>query len=329
MSYGNLTFFIPAIAVLLFGCGENDVNGPSGDDINYRQEMRDFVTDLGAYAKNLSSGFIIIPQNGQELATDTGDAYGTVQTAYLASFDATGREDMFYGYNGDDQATPAEESQHFLELCLLCEQNGIEVLATDYCSTHSKMDDSYQVNEQNGFISFASDNRELSNIPDYPATPYNLNSNDITEISQAANFLYMINSVNYASKQDFIDAVSATSYDVVIMDLFHNEEAFTPAEIQQLKTKYNGGSRLVVCYLSIGEAEDYRYYWQAGWNTDKPGWLGAENPDWPGNYKVNYWDLEWQAIIFGNDDSYMKRIVDAGFDGAYLDLIDAFEYFED
>jgi cysteinyl-tRNA synthetase len=56
--------------------------------------------------------------------------------------------------------------------------------------------------------------------------------------------------------------------------------------------------------------------------------LGGENPDWKGNYKVKYWDPQWQAIIYGNDRSYAKMILDAGFDGVYLDLIDAFEYYE-
>ncbi|NOX86519.1 MAG: hypothetical protein GXO86_11260, partial [Chlorobi bacterium] len=83
-----------------------------------------------------------------------------------------------------------------------------------------------------------------------------------------------------------------------------------------------------VCYMSIGEAEDYRYYWQPDWKPGNPSWLDKENPDWEGNYKVKYWDKGWQGIIFGNDGSYLKKILDAGFDGVYLDIIDAFEYFE-
>lgn len=326
----KIVLFLQITAITLFsGCGSNDVSGPPAGNINYRQEMRDFVTDIGSYAKSINSSFIIVPQNGQELVTDTGEGTGTPQVSYMNALDATGREDMFYGYNNDDEATPVEISQHFVDLCSLCEQYGVEILTTDYCYTHSKMDDSYTLNEQKGFISFAANHRDLNNIPDYPAEPYNLNSNDITQISQAKNFLYLINGENYATRQDFINAVSATNYDVIIMDLYHNEEAFTNSEIQQLKVKQNGGSRLVICYLSIGEAENYRYYWQSSWNTNKPDWLGAENPDWPGNYKVLYWYSEWQAIIFGNDASYLKKILDAGFDGAYLDIVDAFEYFEE
>ena len=44
------------------------------------------------------------------------------------------------------------------------------------------------------------------------------------------------------------------------MDLFRLEKTYTAAEILELKTKHNGGKRLVICYMSIGEAEDYRYY---------------------------------------------------------------------
>jgi cysteinyl-tRNA synthetase len=113
------------------------------------------------------------------------------------------------------------------------------------------------------------------------------------------------------------------------MDLFFTDgTAYTTSEIEQLKNKANGGKRLVISYMSIGEAENYRYYWQSGWNANKPAWLDAENPDWAGNFKVKYWNTDWQNIIYGNENSYLKKILNAGFDGVYLDIIDAFEYYE-
>jgi len=89
-----------------------------------------------------------------------------------------------------------------------------------------------------------------------------------------------------------------------------------------------GGKRLVIAYMSIGEAEEYRYYWKDEWESDPPSWLKEENRDWEGNYKVEYWDPDWQGIIYGSTDAYLDKIVDKGFDGVYLDIIDAFEYFE-
>jgi len=110
----------------------------------------------------------------------------------------------------------------------------------------------------------------------------------------------------------------------VIIDLFYEGQQLSAAEVNSLKTKKNGGHRLVIAYMSIGEAEDYRYYWQASWRRKPPAWLAEQNPHWRGNYKVRYWYPEWQNIILG----YLQKILDSGFDGTYLDIIDAFEYFE-
>lgn len=323
----KLSVLVALLILLLTACDET-VDTPI-EDVDYRQEMRQLVINLSTWSKTQQSEFIVIPQNGQELVTETGEGNSTPQTDYLNAIDATGRESMFYGYYADDQETPEEDKQHLIDLCVLCESHGVEVLATDYCSTQSKVDDSFTLNDQYGFISFAADQRDLNNIPSYPDTLYNENGNDILNIADAQNFLYLINSENFSEKQDFINTVNATNYDLIIMDLFHNELSYTAAEIESLKVKANGGSRLVVCYMSIGEAEDYRYYWQTNWLNSKPVWLDAENPDWAGNYKVRYWENEWQDIIYGNSNSYLQLILNTGFDGVYLDIIDGFEYYEE
>jgi cysteinyl-tRNA synthetase len=87
--------------------------------------------------------------------------------------------------------------------------------------------------------------------------------------------------------------------------------------------------RIVLCYLSIGEAESYRYYWDRRWSSagdgdpvPRPAWLGPSNKKWRDNYKVKYWLPEWQALVM----AYLDKIIDAGFDGAYLDIIDAYEF---
>ena len=319
---------MPAVVFILicnlFSCKPDD-----NFTIDYRVEMRDFVIGMSEYAKKQHPGFLIIPQNGQELITHNGDSNGILHLKYVQSINGLGREDLFFGYNSDDQATPETEKDEMLCLCTLCVESGLEVLVTDYCSTPSKVDSSYRWNYQNGFISFAAPERNLNVIPGYPVRPYGENSSSIDSIHDVRNFLYLINSENYKTKADFISAVSATWYDMVIIDLFHFEEAYTSQEIEQLKKKPNGNKRMVVCYLSIGEAEDYRYYWKSDWDIAKPDWLEAENPNWKGNYKVQYWNRDWKQIIFGNPDSYLDKIIATGFDGAYLDLVDAYEYFEE
>lgn len=312
-----------SLLLLIFSC-DKDVP----DNIDFKQEMRNFVLGLSQYSKNINAEFIIIPQNGEQLATDNGEHSGVAATNYLNAIDGQGREDLFYGYDSDDKETPVNDQNYMIPFLDIEEDHGVEVLVTDYCFTHSKMDDSYSKNFAKSYISFAASDRELNIIPAYPAEPYNVNTNDIYTLADAKNFLYLINPENWSSKQDFINAVSQTDYDLILMDLFFNDLEFTISEISSLKLKKNGAKRLVISYMSIGEAEDYRYYWKSEWEKDKPEWLDKENPNWEGNYKVWYWEKGWQDIIFGNDASYLKKILDAGFDGVYLDIIDAFEYYE-
>jgi cysteinyl-tRNA synthetase len=296
--------------------------------IDYRTEMRNFVIGISQYTKAQNANFAIIPQNGIELITTNGESDGTLATTYLNAIDGVGQEDLFYGYNDDNVATPSADNLYIREY-LDRIKTSKKVLVTDYCSSKTNVDKSYSSNATNGYVSFAASHRELDNIPTYPAQPNNVNTDNITSLSQAKNFLYLIDPGNYSSKTAFINAVKATNYDVVLMDLFFSgTTAFTAAEIDQLKTKANGGKRLVIAYMSIGEAEDYRYYWLSSWKVGSPAFIVAENPDWPGNYKVQYWNADWKAIIYGNDSSYAKKLLDSHFDGAYLDIIDGFEYFE-
>ena len=202
------------------------------------------------------------------------------------------------------------------------------MLVIDYCSTPENIDASYSRSAELGFLSFAADRRELDAIPVCPAFPFSENDTAIEALQQAHNFLYLINPAQYSSKEEFIDAITATNYDLLVMDLYLDDEVFTKEELEQLRQKANGGSRLVLCYLSIGEAEDYRPYWQQAWDENPPNWLLEENPNWAGNYSVRYWDEAWQTLIIGSAGSYLGSILEAGFDGIYLDLVDAFWKFE-
>jgi len=297
---------------------------------DYRQDMRDFIQAISRYARSIQDEFIVIPQNGNELITEDGEADGSLAPGYLSAIDGLGREDLYYGYSDDDSATPVKEVNYMVSFLDRAKANGMTILVTDYCYTPAKMDDSYLQNLSKGYISFAADHRELDNIPShpYPTGHPGLSADPISTLSEARNFLYLINPSSYATKADFISAVDATEYDILLLDLFFEDESLTISDLVQLKTKPSGSSRLVLAYMSIGEAEDYRYYWQSSWMNDPPSWLAEENSYWPGNYKVRYWMKEWQDIIFGNDGSYTKKIIDAGFNGVYLDIIDAFEYFE-
>jgi cysteinyl-tRNA synthetase, unknown class len=129
--------------------------------------------------------------------------------------------------------------------------------------------------------------------------------------------------------------IAASPFDLVVIDfrpdvLYGTEFGFSRADVAMMQRKPDGGRRVVVAYLSVGEAEDYRWYWQPSWNqagATRPGWIGPENPRWRGNFPVRFWDPAWQSILFGAADRYLDRIIDAGFDGVYLDRVDVYQEF--
>jgi cysteinyl-tRNA synthetase len=321
VSLKNL-FHVLFVVLITASCGKDD--DPAIPDLDFRQEMRVFVQEISAYAKDQKANFLIIPQNGQEILTTNSEKDGTVASEYVNAIDAVGREDLFYGYTGDDVSTPTEDHNFLIDFCDVAKNNGKVVLTTDYCSTHSKMDDSYTQNQTKGYVSFAADHRELDNVPTYPVTIHNVNDSDVTTIGEVKNFLYLINPSAFSTKQSFLDAIKNTNYDMVLIDLYFNDEKLTIADITSLKVKLNGASRLVICYMSIGEAENYRYYW----GSLNKSLIYKENPDWAGNFSVKFWETSWKDVIYGNDQSYTKKILDVGFDGVYLDIIEAYEYFE-
>lgn len=121
--------------------------------------------------------------------------------------------------------------------------------------------------------------------------------------------------------------IAASAFDLCIIDYSRDgTDEFTPQEISALRSIADP-QRIRLAYLSIGEAEKYRFYWDA---LDKDLLAGA-NPQWKGNFKVRYWEPGWQEIVIhGNASigaSYLDRIIDQGFDGVYLDIVDAFEFF--
>ncbi len=124
--------------------------------------------------------------------------------------------------------------------------------------------------------------------------------------------------------------LAKSKFDLLVIDYADGTRPWTREEIETIQRKPDGSRRIVLAYFSIGEAEDYRFYWKKSWKKKKPAFLAKANKDWGGNFKVRYWMPEWQKIIIGTKEgssSYLDQIVDAGFDGVYLDIVDAFEYF--
>jgi cysteinyl-tRNA synthetase len=139
--------------------------------------------------------------------------------------------------------------------------------------------------------------------------------------------LQSVRSWGYQLQRLDLASLAASRFGGVVIDYVHlakGNRPFRPSEIKRLAERPDGGRRIVLAYMSIGEAETYRFYWQHRWLASPPAWLGGENPRWRRNYIVRFWQDDWQQIVLGGPGSYLDRIIKAGFDGVYLDRVDVY-----
>ncbi|MFV0295546.1 MAG: MJ1477/TM1410 family putative glycoside hydrolase [Hyphomicrobiaceae bacterium] len=140
-------------------------------------------------------------------------------------------------------------------------------------------------------------------------------------LGRATSWGYQLQNLN-------VKEAAAAPFDILVVDYSKDgddESALTPAELARLKRRPDGRRRLVFAYLSIGEAESYRSYWNKSWKNNPPRWLLGENPDWEENYAVAFWDEGWQSVLCGSPQALLDKIQAQGFDGVYLDKCDVTE----
>jgi cysteinyl-tRNA synthetase, unknown class len=142
--------------------------------------------------------------------------------------------------------------------------------------------------------------------------------------------LAAVRSWHYQLDKIDVAKLAEVAADLLVIDYakYEGKNPLTRDEVSVLQTGPDGRRRYVVAYLSVGESEEFRFYWKDAWKKSPPDWLGEENCAWPKARRVRYWQPGWKDINFRNPDSYLSRIVDAGFDGVYLDRVDIYETFE-
>ena len=148
--------------------------------------------------------------------------------------------------------------------------------------------------------------------------------------STPASFAFILQADSFAkTKPAAVAKLKESGRDWIVLDAtFAGDKPWEQADLDAIRCGKAG--RKVVAYLSIGEAEDYRPYWQSDWASNGkrtaavPAWLGIENPEWKGNYQVKYWNVDWQKLMLTAIDDAMAH----GFDGVYLDVVDGFETYE-
>lgn len=121
-------------------------------------------------------------------------------------------------------------------------------------------------------------------------------------------YLYQLQNANFQT-------LDSLDFYVAVVD--NDDTGLTSAQINTLEAD----GKTLNAYLSIGEAENYRDYWVSGnWNSTPPSYILGENPNWPGGYRVKFWDADWQQLTLNR----ITTLVNQGYNGAYLDIVDGY-----
>lgn len=157
----------------------------------------------------------------------------------------------------------------------------------------------------------------------YRSTTYNKTIQQLRSLDDVTHWFYYLD-VNL--EWETVERIAASSYDMVVIDFIPSEENNTDYPIAEIVETLQQAPhpKLVIAYIDIGQAESFRTYWQDDWRVGDPAWIVSEDPDgWVENYPVAYWYDEYQAIWLG-EDGYLQAILETGFDGVYLDWVEAY-----
>lgn len=155
--------------------------------------------------------------------------------------------------------------------------------------------------------------------------------------SERLSAINAVRSWGYQLASLSLPQANASSYGMLVVDAttgLDTGKPFTKAEVERLKRAPDGSRRLVISYLSIGESEDYRAYYDKEYEIEEaPDWMMKENPQWKGNRLIRFCEKGWQDTILGDENgrsfyaeepSPLYKLLELGFDGVYLDRVDVY-----
>ncbi len=157
--------------------------------------------------------------------------------------------------------------------------------------------------------------------------------------SDLGNVRYWAYQLQGIDESGAVDALVASRYDLLVLEPTRSNKDSadfdTAGMVDDLHNTASANleSRIVIAYINIGQAEDWRWYWEDSWipptetSHGSPDFLVSLDPDgWEGDYPVAYWDDDWKDILLYGEDSCMQQILDDGFDGIYMDWIEAYDH---
>ena len=318
---------------------------PPRSIINYRNLLRENIIGLAHYAKANNPDFQIMVHEGQDLLTKSlweyhlegyikarNEGQNVEDPSFLLNLKQTSPEfDPIIGTTSAEYLRSIDAITVNNYFCTkraispIITQEGLKLFSIDYCPNEQALDKaiSASLKTQTPLYAFINKDTAFKKITAQPIIKES--AKNIFNLKSAQNISFLLKDDLYADKQDFIDAVRASNYDVVVIEpYFRNKFPFTPEEVNSMKYKKNGTRRQILARFSVTEAQDNAFYWQAGWKIGSPDWL--LRPSFSDEHSIitRYWVPEWKGYM----SRYFRGLIETGYDGAFLTGLENHRYFE-
>ncbi|OAN52268.1 hypothetical protein A6A04_00820 [Paramagnetospirillum marisnigri] len=201
---------------------------------------------------------------------------------------------------------------------------GRNILALDFCPTAAETEAAFRAGARDKAPAFARTGESI--LDEAPRThPAFENPAEVLTIANVRNWLPVLRSDKFGTKGKFIEALAATNYDLVVVDVAHrSSELLVKNDIARLKYKKLGPRRLVMAIMPIGRAYDWRWYWMKDWDVGNPAFVFAHD-ETPGTFITDTGSGEWRGLL----GKYLAGIMDLGFDGVIFDDVGTYLWFEE
>ncbi len=257
---------------------------PLAEIPNYRTAMRSIVEELAIYARGRDPKFIVTTRGGFDLLAWSRREFDLTEIKRDPDAKIPADAIMQIGMplrlyiqqlngivlNGQFCAPLRVPRDNLHDMA----KQGLKLLSIEHCKTPATAQSALQAAIQAGVVAHTdSDTTDVfTNVPKNRPSPEN--PRNVEVLGVAKNMLVMLDNTQYASHGEWLAALQSTNYDVLVTDaFFKGKQNLTKDEIHSLKFKEMGARRLVLARMSVGYAEDERYYWKREWGIGEPSWI--------------------------------------------------------
>lgn len=312
--------------------------------INYREKMRENLLMMINYAQAHNADFQILVHEGEELLTKSFWEYNLDDYNRVRKSKKTVYDDTFLSTPEELPAPPMETlAYQYLHsiggIALnniycgknnkknnkLIQENNIPVIGIEKCNKEEDFDRAIIRSVMDGRIVYGYSDPQYA-FKDIAHQPViNESAKNVTKFSEAKNILILNDDQLYQNKNQLVDALADTNYDVIVIKpLFRHNQPFSNEDIHRLKFKKNGTRRLLIAEMNVSEINPYDYFWKKAWKQNPPQWFKRKSFVEADSIITEYWNTAWQEII----SKHFKDIIRSDFDGVFFTGIENYKYFE-